>query len=102
MQTVMWDAFERIVFVKPSPNRNESHVTFWYLQSDHDTGVLIPAQERIIPIFRTCLCDIRPASQEILVQVCAREATCYSCVHRFHDFKVGGEENVKIALVDLQ
>jgi hypothetical protein len=91
-----------MVFIKPSLISSESHVTFWYLQSDHDTGVLIPAQKRIIPILRTGLCDIRPAGHEILVQICAREATRYSCVHRLHDFKVGGEENVKIALVDLQ
>jgi hypothetical protein len=102
MQTAVWDAFERMVFVRASPLLSGSHVISWYLQSDHDTGVFIPAQEWIVSVLCTRLCDIRPAGHEILVQVCAREATRYSGVHRFHDFKVGGEENVEVALMDLE
>lgn len=36
------------------------------------------------------------------MQVCTCKTASYGCVHGFHDVKVGGEEDVKVALVDLQ
>jgi hypothetical protein len=71
------------------------------LHSDHDTGVLIPSQQRIIAVLRARFSNICSACHEILMQVRACKATRYSCVHRFHDFEVGREQDVEIALVDL-
>lgn len=70
--------------------------------SDHDTGVLVPAQQRVVPILRTCFRKVCTAVHELLMQICSCKAPSYSHVHFLHDFEVGGEEDIKVALVDLQ
>jgi hypothetical protein len=72
-----------------------------YLHGDHDTCILVPAQQRIVAILRARLCNIRSACHEILMQICAREATGDCSVHGLHDIEVSGEEDVEVTLMDL-
>ena len=72
------------------------------LHSDHDTRIFIPAHQRVVTVLGARLCDIRPACHEILMRVCARKFACDGGVHGLHDLEVGGEEDVEVALVDLQ
>lgn len=70
--------------------------------SDHDTCILVPAHQRVVTVLRTRLCNIRSARHEILVCVCARKLACDGCVHGLHDLEVGGEEDIEVALVNLE
>lgn len=69
--------------------------------SDHHTCVLVPAQQRVVSVFRARLRNVCPASHEVLVQIRTCEATGDCGIHRFHDLEVGGKEDVEVALVDL-
>jgi hypothetical protein len=71
------------------------------LHSDHDTCVLVPAQQRVVTILGARLCNICPARHEVLMCVRARETPCNSRVHWLHDLKVSREQDVKVTLVDL-
>ena len=71
------------------------------LHGDHDTGVLVPAHQRVVPVLCACLSDVRPASHEVLVGIRARELARDGRVHRLHDPEVSGEEDIEVALVDL-
>lgn len=71
------------------------------LHGDHDTCVLVPTQERVIAVLCGRLRNVCSASHEFLVKIGAREPSCNGCIHWFHDFKVGREKNIKIALVNL-
>lgn len=65
------------------------------------TSILIPAQQRVLPVLRLRLLNIRPSPQEVLMRHDARELACYRAVDLLHHREVGGEEDVEIALVDL-
>lgn len=71
------------------------------LHGNHDTRVLVPGYQRVVPVLRARLGDISPARHELLVRVRARELACDGRVHGLHDLEVGGEEDVEVALVDL-
>lgn len=71
------------------------------LHRDHHTCILVPAQQRIVPVLRARFRNVRPACHKVLVQICSCEAAGDGSIHRFHDFEVGGEEDVEIALVNL-
>ena len=71
------------------------------LHGNHDARVLVPGDQRIVPVLRARLGDISPARHELLVRVCAGELPCDGRVHGLHDLEVGGEEDVEVALVDL-
>jgi hypothetical protein len=72
-----------------------------HLHSDHDTRVFIPCQQRIVTILGARFGNICSTCHKILMQICACKATCNRRVHWFHNFKVGWEQDVEIALVDL-
>jgi hypothetical protein len=72
-----------------------------HLHSDHDTRVFIPRQQRIVTILGARFGNICSTCHKVLMQICARKATRNRRVHWFHNFKVGREQDVEIALVDL-
>jgi hypothetical protein len=72
-----------------------------HLHSDHDTRVFIPRQQRIVTILGARFGNICSTCHKVLMQICARKAACNRRVHWFHNFKVGWEQDVEIALVDL-
>jgi hypothetical protein len=72
-----------------------------YLHCDHDTSVLVPAQQWIVPVLRAGLGDICSARHEILVQVCAGETSSDCGIHGFHDLEVSREQDVEVTLVNL-
>jgi hypothetical protein len=72
-----------------------------YLYSNHDTCVLVPAQQRIVAILCARLGNVCSACHKVLVQICACKTASYCSVHWFHDFKVSRKQNVEVALVDL-
>jgi hypothetical protein len=72
-----------------------------YLHRDHDAGVLVPAQQRVLSIPRLRLLDVRAPGHENFVRVGACETSGYGSIHGLDDFEVGGEEDVEVALVDL-
>jgi hypothetical protein len=71
------------------------------LYSDHDGGVLIPAQERILSIPRLCVLNIGPSFEKVLMRHDASELSSDGTVDCFVDCKVGGEENVEESLMYL-
>lgn len=73
----------------------------YLLRRNHDARVFVPAQERVLPVLRLRLLDIRPAKHKVPVRVRLCEAPGYAVVQGLYDVKIGGEENVKVPLVDL-
>lgn len=71
------------------------------LHSDHDAGVLVPTYQRVVAVLRARLRDVGPARHEVLVGIRARKLARDGCIHGLHNLKVGGEQNVEVALVDL-
>jgi hypothetical protein len=71
------------------------------LQRSKNTSILIPPQERILPILCLRLFHIRPPPQELLMREDTREFAGNSSVHHFHNVEVGGEEDVEVALMYL-
>jgi hypothetical protein len=71
------------------------------LQRSKNTSILIPPQERILPILRLRLFHIRPPPQELFMRKNAREFAGDGSVHHFNNVEVGGEEDVEVALVYL-
>ena len=71
------------------------------LHGNHDACVLVPAQQWIISVFCSRFRNVCSTGHEVFVKVCACEAPGYSGIHGFHDSKVSREEDIKVALVDL-
>ena len=69
--------------------------------SDHHAGVLIPAQQWVIPTHRLRILHIRPSPEEVLMRHNFRESAGNGAVDVLHDAKVGGKEDVKVALMNL-
>jgi hypothetical protein len=71
------------------------------LHSNHDGGVLVPAQERILSIPRLCVFNISPSLEKVLVRHDASELSSDGTVNCFVDCKVCGEEDIEEPLVHL-
>jgi hypothetical protein len=69
--------------------------------SSKNTSVLIPVQQRVLPILRFRLFDISPPPQELLMRQDSGELAGDSSIHQLHDVEVGGKQNVEIALMYL-
>jgi hypothetical protein len=72
------------------------------LYSNHDGSVLVPAQERILPIPRLCILNVGPTFEKVLMRHDTSELSGDSAVDCFIHRKVRGEQNIEEALVDLQ
>jgi hypothetical protein len=81
--------------------RHNQHLALHSLQRSKNTSILIPPQERILPILRLRLLHIRPPPQKLLMGENTREFAGDGSVHHFHDMEVGGEEDVEVALMYL-
>lgn len=82
----------------PSFRRVSRYVS---LYSSHYTSILIPGQQGIFPVFSLCLLYESPSPQEIFVQHDTRKFSRNGSVHVLHDGEVGGEEDIKVALMYL-
>ncbi len=68
---------------------------------NHDRGILIPAQHRILSTLRRAILHISPALQKLLVQHHPRQFARDGAVDIFDDGEVCWEENVEVALLNL-
>lgn len=73
-----------------------------YLHRHQHAGVLIPAQQRVLPIPRLGIFNVRPAVHKLLMARHLCQFPCHRAVDIFNDVKVCGEEDIKVSLVDLQ
>lgn len=71
------------------------------LYSRQNTSVLVPRQQRVIPILRFRLLNIGPSPEILLMGEDSCELAGYGSVHEFHDVEVGGKEDIEVALMDL-
>ena len=72
------------------------------LRGYHDRRILIPAKHGILPTFRHTILHVRPSLQELLMQHHSSELTGDSAVDVFDDMKIRGEEDVEVALLNLE
>lgn len=70
--------------------------------SNHDTGILVPAQQRIPSISGLGILDESPPLEKVLVSHDTGQLAGDSTVRILHDTEVSGEEDVEEALMDLQ
>ena len=73
-----------------------------HLHCDHHAGILVPAYQRVLPILCLRLFNVRPSRHKVLVRVCTSRSAGDGSVHGFHNLEIGGEKDIKVALVDLE
>jgi hypothetical protein len=73
-----------------------------YLQRGHDTGILIPSQQWVLAILSFRLFYVSPTFQIILVGHNSRKLASNGAIHALHDVKICWEENIEVALVNLE
>lgn len=73
----------------------------FYLHSHQHASILIPAQQRILPIPRLRVLNISPAVHELLMARNLRQLPGNSTIHILDNIEVCREENIEVALVDL-
>lgn len=73
-----------------------------YLHSHQHASILIPAQQRILSIPRIRIFNVSPAVHELLVARDLRQLPSNSTIHILDDIEVCREEDIEVALVDLQ
>jgi len=71
------------------------------LYGDHDTGILVPSQQRVFAVPCLGVFDESPSPEKVLVSHDASQLARDCAIDVFHDGKVGGKENIKETLVDL-
>lgn len=71
------------------------------LYSDHDARIFIPRQQWVLPIFRSCIGNVRPPIHEVFVACQPCQLPGDGTIDVFHHIKVGGKENIKVSLVNL-
>lgn len=72
------------------------------LDGNKNTSILVVGQQGILAAPRLRVLHVCPATHEIAVGHDARELARDGAVHGLGDAKVGGEQDVKVALVNLQ
>lgn len=73
-----------------------------YLHSHQHASILIPAEQRILSIPRLRILNVSPTVHELLVARDLRQLPGNSTIHILDDIEVRREENIEVALVDLQ
>lgn len=73
-----------------------------YLHSHQHASILIPAQQRILSIPRLRILNVSPTVHELLVACDLRQLPGNSTIHILDDIEVRREEDIEVALVDLQ
>lgn len=76
-------------------------MNYVYSHSHQHTGILVPAQQRVLPIPSLCILNISPAAHEVFMAHNLCQFSSHGTIHVFDDIEVSGEEDVKIPLVDL-
>lgn len=67
----------------------------------HDTGILIPAQQRILAVLRLAILHVCPAAHEVLVRPDAAQLARDGPIDSLHGHKVRWEHDIEVALVNL-
>lgn len=73
-----------------------------YLHSHQHASILIPAQQRILSIPRLRILNVSPTVHELLVARDLRQLPSNSTIHILDDIEIRREEDIEVALVDLQ
>ena len=71
------------------------------LDRHQHTGILVPVQQRILPVSCLSIFNVCPAINKILVAHDLRQLSGDCTVDILDDVKVGREEDIKVSLVDL-
>lgn len=71
------------------------------LHCHQHTGILVPGQQRILPAPCLGIFDVCPPTNKVLVAHDLGQLSGDGTVDVLDDVEVGGEEDIKVALVDL-
>lgn len=71
------------------------------LERDEHIGILVPIEHWIFTISRFRILHICPSSEEVLMAAHTGQFACDSPIDIFHHLEVRGEEDIKVALVNL-
>lgn len=74
---------------------------FVFLHSHKNAGIAVMRQQGVLPASSLGVLDVRPLAQKVAVGHDASELPRDGSVDGLCDPEVGGEEDVKVALVDL-
>lgn len=72
-----------------------------YLHRHQHAGILIPGQQRILPIPRLSILDIRPAVHKVLMAHDLCQLPRHGTIDVLNDVEVGWEEDIEVALLNL-
>ena len=75
--------------------------TYNALHRDQHAGVLIPGQQRVLPVLRLRVLNVRPPAHEVLVAHYLGQLARDGAVDVFGRVEVGRKEDVEISLMDL-
>ena len=75
---------------------------FFDSDRDEDAGVAVVRQQGVLPAARLRVLDVGPALHEVAVGHDARQLARHGAVEGLGDAKVRGEEDVEVALVNLE
>lgn len=76
-------------------------VNYVYLHSHQHTGILVPAQQRVLPISSLSVFNIGPAAHKVFMAHNLSQFSSDSTIHVFNNIEVSGEEDIEIPLVNL-
>src|ERR1700759_4698196 len=72
-----------------------------YLDSDHEAGVLVPVEQRVLAGLCLRILDVCPTAHKALVRLDLGEFASDRAVHVLHDLEVGGKQDVEVSLLYL-
>lgn len=76
-------------------------VNYVFLHSHQHTGILVPAQQRVLPIPSLCILDISPPAHEVFMAHDLGQFSSHGTIHVFNDIEVSWEEDIEVPLVNL-
>lgn len=72
------------------------------LHRHQHAGILIPGQQRVLPITGLCVLNICPTMHKVLMTQYLGQFSSHSTVDIFNNVEVRWEEDIKIALMNLR
>lgn len=72
-----------------------------YLHRHQHAGILVPGQQRILPVPRLSILDIRPAVHKVFMAHDLCQLARHGTIHVLNNVEVCWEKNIKVALVNL-
>lgn len=89
-------------YFHPKSSNGRARCYCCYSYSHEDAGVAVVRQQGVLAAARLRVLDVGPAAHEVAVGHDARELARDGAVDGLCDAEVGGEEDVKVPLVDLR